>query len=399
MDHDTMRWNLISDSGKRLTNGLSMNTPSDVFERGQCKSIEVQEGKFQVAFSRLVGGPSDGVDVVEIDTGRLRAIILPTRGMSLWKAWSRQVELGWQSPVHGPVHPNLVPIFDPNGIGWLEGFDELVVRCGLQSNGAPDFDSRGALRYPLHGRIGNLPAHSLAIEVDRDAGTLDVIGSVNENRFHIQALNMEVRYRFHIQRTTIDCSDVVTNRRSQRASMQMLYHMNVGRPLLEKGAKIVAALDELAPRNPDAAKDIDRWDTYEAPTPGYSEQVYFARPYADSRGWTTTVLHNADQSQGIALRFDTHTLPFLNLWKNTVAVEDGYVTGLEPATGFPNPRSFEEQQRRVVELAGGQSRAFAWQLESLDNSQAIAGALREVELLQRSTCTIHREPKSDWSAP
>jgi hypothetical protein len=244
-----------------------------------------------------------------------------------------------------------------------------------------------------------LSAHSLAIEIDQEAGTLDVIGSVREARFHIQTLSIQVRYRFHAQRSTIDCTDVVTNQRSQAASMQLLYHINLGQPLLEKGAKVLAAFDELAPRNPGAAKDIDRWDTYDGPTPGYSEQVYFARPQADSRGWTTTVLHNANQSQGIALRFDTRTLPYLNLWKNTVAVEDGYVTGLEPATGFPNPRSFEEKQGRTVELAGGESRTFAWQLESLDNSAAIAEAIREVERLQRSPSTIHREPKPDWSAP
>ena len=50
------------------------------------------------------------------------------------------MELGWKSPVHGPVHPNFVPLNEPSGLGWLDGFDELFVRCGLESNGAPDFD-------------------------------------------------------------------------------------------------------------------------------------------------------------------------------------------------------------------------------------------------------------------
>jgi len=393
-----MRWDLILASGTSFVHGQTQNQKSETFARGQSKIVDVQGGKFQVSFSRLVGGPGDGVDVVEIDSGCLRTVVLPTRGMSLWKAWSGPIELGWQSPVGGPVHPNLVPVFDPNGLGWLEGFDEWVVRCGLQSNGAPDFDANGALRFPLHGRIGNLPAHSLSIEVDPAAGTLDVIGSVTETRFHIQSLNIDVRYRFHMNRTTIDCTDVVTNRRSQAATMQMLYHINLGRPLLEKGSKVVAALDELAPRNAHSAKDIDRWDDYDGPTLGYSEQVYFARPHTDGRGWTTTVLHNAKRTQAIALRFDTSTLPYLNLWKNTVAVEDGYVTGLEPATGFPNPRSFEEQQGRVVTLAGGGSHTFAWQIESLDSHEAITGAIREVQSLQQSKCKVHRQPKPEWSS-
>ena len=32
------------------------------------------------------GGPGDGIDVVEIDNGRLCVSVLPTRGMGLWKA-------------------------------------------------------------------------------------------------------------------------------------------------------------------------------------------------------------------------------------------------------------------------------------------------------------------------
>ncbi len=387
-ENNPMRWDLIANNGIRSASPIAS---------GQATTVDVQGGQFKFVFYRLVGGISDGIDILEIDTGTLRTVVLPTRGMSLWKAWTSQGELGWKSPVEGPVHPSLVPIYDPNGLGWLEGFDELVVRCGLQSNGAPDFDGTGKLVFPLHGRIGNLPANMLSVIVDKDAGTLKVIGSVRETRFLIQSLKLDVEYRFQVNRTTIECKDTVTNLRSQPASMQMLYHMNFGGPLLEAGAKVVAAFDEIAPRNMHSAKDIDRWDVYEGPTPGYSEQVYFARPYTDACGWTTTVLHNADQSRAVAVRFDTQSLPFFNLWKNTVAVQDGYVTGFEPATGFPNPRSFEEKQGRLVELAGGQSEVFSWQIESLDDSSSIQHAISEVRALQRTECKVYREPRVGWS--
>ena len=39
------------------------------------------------------------------------------------------------------MHPRWVPLSEPSGIGWLDGFDELVARCGLFSHGAPDFDA------------------------------------------------------------------------------------------------------------------------------------------------------------------------------------------------------------------------------------------------------------------
>ena len=99
----------------------------------------------------------------------MRLLVIPTRGMGIWKAIVGDETLGWRSPVRGPVHPQFVPLFDPSGLGWLEGFDELLVRCGLESNGAPEFDQQGRLLYPLHGRIANRPAHHVEVTVDDTA--------------------------------------------------------------------------------------------------------------------------------------------------------------------------------------------------------------------------------------
>ncbi len=94
---------------------------------------------YSVTKRTLRGGLREGVDVVEVDNGRLRFVVVPTRGMGIWRASCQQVPLGWKSPVHGPVNPAFVPLWEPSGIGWLSGFDELLVRCGLESNGAPEF--------------------------------------------------------------------------------------------------------------------------------------------------------------------------------------------------------------------------------------------------------------------
>ena len=131
---------------------------------------------------RLTTGLSAGVDVVEVCTPRVRMVLVPTRGMGLWRASIDGVEVGWQSPVRGPVHPALVPVSEPSGLGWLDGFDETMCRCGLESFGAPDFDAHGKLRYPLHGRIANRPAHRVDVEVDPAAGTITVEGVVDSGQ-------------------------------------------------------------------------------------------------------------------------------------------------------------------------------------------------------------------------
>ena len=87
--------------------------------------------------------------------------------------------LGWQSPVKGPVHPAFfVPLSEP--LGFLQGFDEFLCRCGLESNEAPEFDAQGRLRDGLHGKIANLPADQVQVAIDGDSGEITVSGTVDE---------------------------------------------------------------------------------------------------------------------------------------------------------------------------------------------------------------------------
>ena len=83
----------------------------------------------------LRGGLRDGVDLIEVHNGALSFKVVPTRGMGIWKGNYRGLALGWDAPVRGPVHPKFVHQEERGGIGWLQGFDEWIVRCGLDSNG------------------------------------------------------------------------------------------------------------------------------------------------------------------------------------------------------------------------------------------------------------------------
>ena len=62
------------------------------------------------------------------------------------------------------------------------------------------------------------------------------------------------------------------------------------------------------------------------------------------------MLRNHAGDRGVVLRFDKDQLPAFTLWKNTGGLRDGYVTGLEPGTNYPNPRPFERRTDRVVTL-------------------------------------------------
>ena len=128
----------------------------------------------------LRGGRREGVELIEINNGAIEITVVPSRGMGIRDVVAGDDRLGWRAPIQGPVHPRDVDLGEPSGLGWLDGFDELLVRCGLESNGAPEFDEQGRLLYPLHGKIANQPADEVTVTVDRRRGEIRVSGVVDE---------------------------------------------------------------------------------------------------------------------------------------------------------------------------------------------------------------------------
>ena len=357
--------------------------------------VDVTAGPLAVRSRRLSGGRRDGVLLVELVAGSTKVFVLPDRGLGIWKVMAGDCELGWQSPVHGPVHPRFVPLAEPGGLGWLDGFDELVARCGLVSNGAPDFDAAGRLRHPLHGRIANLPAHHLDVTLDEAAGTITLTGAVDETRFLCHALQMTTSLTVTADRQRVAWSDTVRNLSERPATMQMLYHVNFGPPLLGPGSEIVAAVGELAPRDACAGEDVPSWNRYDPPRAGRGEEVHFMRMRAQPDGKAAALLVAPEGRHGACLEWRADTLPCFTLWKNQGGLADGYVTGLEPGTNYPNARSFEESRGRVVALAPNQTVRFDLAIEHLAGP-ALA-AVRE-RLRAGPDPRIHSRPLPEWSA-
>ena len=352
----------------------------------------------------LRGGLQEGVQVVEVNNGKLTFAILPTRGMGIWKGQCGDISLGWDSPVKDPVNPAFINLQDRGGLGWLKGFNEWFVRCGLNSMGAPGMDtvldySGNAFDVPLtlHGNIANVPARAVSVEVTDEA--IIVKGEVDETMMFGPALrlNTEIRTEFGSGKMTI--IDTVTNLGNNPQEHEMLYHINYGAPLLEKGSRMVAPFKQVAPRDPRSVEGIDTFDEYGAPQIGFVEQAY-KYELAGKRGSreTMAMLRNATGDKASLLRFSLKDFPCFTLWKNTAGKADGYVTGLEPATSYPNSRRFEREKGRVITLAGGESRTTTLAIEALDTKKAIKAAEAEIKTLQKTAkAKVHPQPLNSFS--
>lgn len=347
----------------------------------------------------LHSGRSQGVQLVELDNGAMCIDVLPTRGMGIWRVRRGNMTLGWQAPAREPVHPAFVPLMEPAGLGWLDGFNELLCRCGLESNGPPEFDEAGRLLRPLHGRVSNTPAKRVELIVDEQTQQLQLRGVVEECRFHFQSLRLTSTISTTHGSNQFTWTDEVENIGGRDAQLQMLYHFNLGQPLLQPGAKIYAPLNMVAPHTQAAAEEgVETWNVMPPPRPRSAEQVYFTDLAADSKGDTSVLVSSLTGGEAVSLQFNKRTLPYFTVWRNSPAAADGYVLGIEPGTNYPNPRSFEREHRRVVDLKPGAKWVGAVTATWHADAKSIAAELAAIDALQGGQQPqLSAAPRPEWS--
>src|SRR5262245_53514375 len=248
------------------------------------------EVPWSVRRERLHGGKQDGVDLIVVDNGRLTITLVPTRGMGILRVVMGDLRLGWDSPVREVVHPTYINLEALGRLGWLEGFNEWLARCGLEWAGHPGPDSfinnvgeQAEMNLTLHGKVENIPASEVEVIVEREPRPrIRVRGRVDERAFYGPKLELWTEISIEPGSSTFRIEDVLTNRGAFEQEFQILYHVNYGPPLLGAGARFLAAVRRVTPFNGHAAEDVSTYADYGGPVRGFIEQVYNLYPFADA---------------------------------------------------------------------------------------------------------------------
>lgn len=355
--------------------------------------VEQLPEPYVAKLSHLRGGKQDGCSLVTVSNGLVTVTVVPTRGMSIVSvsdARTGERIFGWDAPVKETVNPAFIDLESRGGLGWLEGFNEWMVRCGLEYAGHPGLDqfvtNTGAtaeMDLTLHGKIGNIPASHVELVIsDETPPSLTLRGVVHEQLFFGPKLELTTELRLDADSSKIDLVDTVTNRGAAAQEYQLIYHANFGTPILEDGSTVEVAARKVQPMNETAIDGLDGYTTYGPPTAGFIEQVYLFEPISDESGRSTALLKNKAGDKGAAIIWQTESLPYLTIWKNTVAEADGYVTGIEPATGYPFNRRVERKYGRVPKLEPGESQEFRVSFVALTNSKMVDRVSAAVRKLQ-----------------
>jgi hypothetical protein len=338
----------------------------------------------------LHGGKQEGVDLIVVNNGRLSFTVVPTRGMNVLKVEMGDIRLGWDSPVKEVVHPQFVNLQSRGGLGWLEGFNEWMVRCGMEWAGHPGKDKfinntgdEAEMDLTLHGKVGNIPASEVEVIIDREPPyRIRIRGRVDERMFYGPKLELWAEISTEPGSNAYRIEDAVTNYGAYDQEFELIYHANYGPPLLEQGSRFVGAIKQITPFNAHAAKSTASFAEYAGPTKGFIEQVYVLVPFADEKNRASVMLRNANGDKAVTMSYAVDQLPYFTLWKNTTALEEGYVTGLEPGTSSPANRSIERKAGRVPKLKPNETRKFAIDIAIYADKQSIERTAAEIMKLQ-----------------
>lgn len=354
-----------------------------------------QAPAFTVEQKTLHGGKQEGSQLIRISTPKLDVELIPTRGMDIHEIRSNGVRFGWKSPVDEIVNPAYMNLEMRNGLGWLDGFNEMMVRCGYEWTGHA-VDENGRM-YSLHGRAGNTPASKVVVTVDEKAPyAIHIKGLIKENTFKFSALETWTQLTVIPGENQIKIHDELTNNSDYPRDYQIIYHSNFGAPVLEQGAKFIAPVKSISPFNTYAVKGLTDWHTYLGPTKGFDEMVFNMVPYTDAKSHTLAMMHNKAGTQGVAIGFNTKQLPALTLWKNTDTLKQGYVTGMEPGTNYAYNHTIEKAQGRIRQLAPNQTTTFDLEYHFLTNKTDVQNVVQQIEKIQgKKTTEVIKTPMAN----
>lgn len=338
---------------------------------------------------QLEDGAERGVRVLEFRTSEgLDFGALVDRALDVGWCRFRGRSIAWHSPTGfvGPWYR------ERDGLGFLRTFQGgLFVTCGLDHILFPEKDPHDTYNYPgrpdgtdygLHGRVSTTPAivRSYGETWVGDRCVLHAEGEIRQAGALAENLVLRRRIETDIDGRTIRWRDEVTNEGHYPTPHMLLYHMNLGAPLLDASSEFVAPIREVLFKTPTVGDDPEEYLRFHAPRAGFLEQAFSHDIAADADGRATVaLLNNADPAEpwGVVLRYDQRVFPYFFQWRYLDA--GNYVMGIEPSTNGLSGRAGARESGELVTLEPGEARTYEQELAVLVGSDECEAVRAEVE--------------------
>ncbi|MBQ9801522.1 MAG: aldose 1-epimerase family protein [Clostridia bacterium] len=255
----------------------------------------------------ITDGSEKGLEVLDCDNGKIRFLLNVSKASDIMQVYHEGQNVSFISK-NG---------FTNREIPFLRRFEGgMLYTCGLDSVG-------GREEYELHGTLHQIPAHIVRATCD-DKG-IAVEALIRDTALFGKNLVLKRRITSAIGADCVTLEDTLTNEGFADEDYCLLYHINVGYPMLDEGARVVADVATCEPRTPWSAQNMATVYEMGAPVPNMEETCYFLKLNRPEIS-----LVNEKLGKKLTVSYSNDTLPHFVQWKSMASGD--YALGLEPAT-------------------------------------------------------------------
>jgi hypothetical protein len=327
-------------------------------------------------------GVSRGVRYLEFRTGTgFQFKVALERGMDVGYCDYRGQSLAWipATMLPGPWYFEAQDAF-----GWLRtALGGLNNSCGLVHIGNPEtadvshyqFPARATETYGVHDRVALLPARlvSYGERWEGDECILEAVGRVTQAQAYGENLVMTRRYTARLGESRFFMRDEIENAGWLPTEHMLLYHINVGFPIIDEGSEQIAPVTR-PPAVPDGlpAADASAYSRFIAPQANWQLQGFELDMAAEADGSVPVGIVNRD-GFGMYVVYNQRQFPQYLEWR--MMGEGQYAVGIEPCTNTFG-RAIARERGQLITLQPGERRVYDLEVGVLDGG-AVVDAFRE----------------------
>ena len=255
---------------------------------------------------KLLDGNEEGLEVIECNNGKIMFLLNVSKALDVMQLYHEGTNISFISK-NG---------FTKREIPFLRRFEGgMLYTCGLDSVG-------GREGYELHGTIHNSPAKFTHCECNEEGIVVEAI--IKDTSLFGKNLILKRRIYSAIESESLEICDSLIKSGYKDEEYCLLYHVNLGYPMVDKDATIIADITSYKPRTP-WAKENENTMLLMEDAKLQDETCYFLNLNKPC----VSLVNNKLRKQ-FTICYSKDTLPHFVEWKSMVVGD--YALGLEPCT-------------------------------------------------------------------
>jgi len=255
---------------------------------------------------QVTDGRGNGARQIYVANGKLNFVLSESNALDMLRLWHEGANVGFVSK---------------NGLytapaDFLHNFPcGMLYTCGLDAIG-------GVEGHVLHGRIHSIPAEIRELVADERG--VRIVGEIRDTALFGENLVLTRTIETAAGSGEVRLTDRLRNLAFRDEKYCMLYHVNVGYPLVDAGAKIEGRFVKSLPRTEWAKHEMSKMLDIEPPKDNLEETCYFHQT-ADG------AMAIVNRRLGKKFTVKSSLKKFVE-WKSRASGD--YVIGLEPCTSW-----------------------------------------------------------------